>query len=275
MHKLSRTKLLSIAMKLLVLLLIAKVFSLALWWYLPSDGIELNAKKSYQVKYQRVNFKNMLVRVKSPVDEMSTEQRLQQAPAYSINSLLLKGLYGSSFHGFAIVAQKTSASKTTIVEVGEIYAGYTLKEIALDNVIFSKSGKDYILKLKESSKTDYSRAVSKVHSKNINKYGEYRVSKTDIHYYSKNPNKIWKDIAIAPVKKNGKITGFKVNRIKVNSKMAMLGLKKGDIIIEANNIKLSSFKDAINLYKNINKIDTIALIVLRNNQEKEIIYEIH
>jgi len=276
MYKASNTKLLSIAMKLLILILITKVISLALWWYLPSDGVELNAKKSYQVKYQRVDFKNMIKRAKSESSgSVTAEQTQQQTPAYSINSLVLKGLYGSKFNGFAIVAQKSSASNTTIVAVGESYGGYKLKEIELNDVIFTKAGKEYILKLQENSKTNFSNAVKRVKKSLVNDEGEYRVSKSDIHYYSKNPNQIWKDIAIAPVKKNGKITGFKVNRIKANSKMAMLGLEKGDIIIEANNIKLSSFKDAINLYKNINKIDTIALIVLRNNQEKEIIYEIH
>ena len=46
-----------------------------------------------------------------------------------------------------------------------------------------------------------------------------------------------------------------MTRIKPNSKMAQLGLKKGDIMIRANNIKLTSFNDAIKLYKKIDKID--------------------
>ncbi|MDQ7068989.1 MAG: PDZ domain-containing protein [Sulfurimonas sp.] len=71
------------------------------------------------------------------------------------------------------------------------------------------------------------------------------------------------------------MVGFKVNRIKANSKMATLGLQKGDVITKANNIELKSFKDALDLYKKIDKIETISLVILRNNQEREIIYDIH
>ena len=276
MQKPSNIKLLAIVTKLLILLLVAKIIALGVWWYLPSDGVELNASKSYLVKYHRVDFRDMLGRAK--VQSASSPQEKQDraaSPSYSINSLVLKGLYGNRINGFAIVAEKISTKKTTIVAVGEIYQGYKLKEIELDHVIFTKLGKDYLLKLEKSSKQDFSHSLKRIHSENANDESEHRVSKKDINFYSKNPNQIWKDIAIAPVKRNGKIEGFKINRIKRGSKMDMLGLKKGDVIIEANNIKLSSFKDAINLYKNINKIDTIALTVLRNNQEKEIIYEIH
>jgi len=270
MQKISTNRVISIVTTLFVLLLVAKLLSLVLWWFLPSDGVELNAKNSYQVKYQRVDFKNMLIRTK-----VIAPQKKKVATAYSINSLLLKGLYGSQFNGFAIVAKKSSPKKTTIVSVGEAYSGYRLKEIQLQGVIFTKGGKEYLLAL-ESRLTPQSKStIKRVKSSDSDIVSEHSVSKEDIHYYSKNPSKIWKDIAIDPLKKDGKIVGFTVRRVKPHSKMAALGLKKGDVIIRANNIKLTSYRDAIQLYNNIDKIDTIELVVLRDNQEKEIIYEIH
>ena len=272
MQKLSNTKLLSVISLLLVLLLVAKLISVALWWYLPSEGVELNAKKSYQAKYQRVQFSNMLIYSKVPQKE---ETAKVQTTAYSINSLILKGLYGSRFSGFAIVAKKIAPKKTTIVAVGEEYAGYKLKEIELSQVIFTKSSKDYILALEKSDNKKFSKAVKRVKRDSVLQEDEHIVTKQDIKRYSNNPSQIWKDISIAPLKRNGKIEGFKINRIKAGSKMAELGLKRGDVIIRANNVKLSSFNDALKLYKDIDKIETISLVVLRNNQEKEIIYEIH
>ena len=215
----------------------------------------------------------------NPVKQSTQESRPQEttgAPVFSIDSLVLKGLYGSRLNGFAIVAKKSAQTKTTIVSVGEVYAGYRLKSINASNVIFTKNAKEYILKLNKSSSAHLRQhkrpTASNAGSEEIN---EASVSREDIQRYSKNPAQIWKDIAIAPVKRSGKIVGFKVNRIKAGSKMATLGLKKGDIIIKANNVVLSSFRDAIKLYQNINKIDTIALVVMRNRVEKEIIYEIH
>ncbi len=275
MQKISSNKLISNVTTLFTLLLLAKLISLVVWWFLPSEGISLNAKKSYQATYQRVDFKNMLARAQVKKSTTTAQAQTNNTSAYSINSLILKGLYGNQTHGFAIVAKKSAVKKTTIVSIGEVYAGYKLKEILLDKVIFTKSGKEYVLKLASSSKSDLSKSVTRVKQQNSADMNEHSVSKQDINFYSKDPSRIWKDIAIDPVKKNGKIEGFRVRRIKPNSKMAELGLKKGDIIIKANNIRLSSFRDAIKLYKNIDKINTIELVVLRNNQEKEIIYEIH
>jgi len=275
MQNLSNTKLLPVLVKLFVLLLVAKIIGLIVWWYLPSESVELNAKKSYQAKYQRVDFKNMLVREKV-VQETKTQEQASDT-AFSINSLILKGLYGRKFSGFAIVAKKSSPKKTTILSVGEVYAGYKLKEIALQKVYFTKGGKEYALALPKTSQKSYIKhARRSQHSVNANDTeSEKTVTKQDIKYYSSNPSRIWKDIAIAPVKRGRKIVGFKINRIKRGSKMATLGLQKGDIMIRANNIPLTSFNDAINLYKKIDTIDTIAIVVLRNNEEKEIIYEIH
>ncbi|MDQ7067484.1 MAG: hypothetical protein Q9M40_05685 [Sulfurimonas sp.] len=47
MQNLSNAKLLSTITKLLILLLIAKIIGILVWWYLPSEGVELHVKKSY------------------------------------------------------------------------------------------------------------------------------------------------------------------------------------------------------------------------------------
>jgi type II secretory pathway component PulC len=66
-----------------------------------------------------------------------------------------------------------------------------------------------------------------------------------------------------------------VTKIKQGSKFSELGLKVGDIILKANGLELKSYKDAIKIYQNIDKLDTIVLLVKRGKQEKEIIYEIN
>jgi type II secretion system protein C len=266
MQKLSNTKFIAVVSKLLILLLIAKVISLVLWWYLPSEGVELNAKKSYQAKYQRVNFSNMLIYSKVP-DAAPTRTK-----AYNINNLILKGLYGSRHNGFAIIAKKASPNQTTIVAVGEVYEGYKLKEIDLNQVIFTKASKDYVLSLAESKSSKLSNAITPVQT--TGDESQKQVTRGEIQHYVSNPSQIWKEIAIQPLNRGGKLVGFEIRRVKPNSKMASLGLQKGDIITKANNIRLSSVNDAIKLYKDIDKIDTLALTIERNQEEREIIYEI-
>jgi len=270
MMLLSNSKLLNVGVKLLSLVLVAKVIALVLWWYLPSEGVDLKLQNSYRTKYQRVDFSHMLASIKQ---QFHKTKKKRVVNALSINSMVLSGLYGNKHNGFAIVAKKSSPKKTKIVAIGESFEGYTLKDILSDGVVFSRASKEYILKLKSVKTKPMNRYIQKVKPKE-SANSEYDVSKKDIDYYSSHPSQIWKDIAISEIRKHGKITGFRVNRIRKNSKMAMIGLQVGDVIIRANNVDLKSYRDALNLYNDIDKIDTIDLIVLRNNQEKEIIYEI-
>ncbi|MEA3228739.1 MAG: site-2 protease family protein [Campylobacterota bacterium] len=285
MKKISNKTLLNIVTKLLVLALIAKALSLALWYYLPNDSVELQVTNSYQPKYQRVDFKNMIektdIRKKEPKHER--KKMVVKKSGISITNMILKGLYGTNEKGFAIVALKSAPKKTTIISVGEIYSGYTLKYINPDGIIFEKESKEYILNLlvvKNSSsiqkvkRTKYSKNVNK--ALNIDTSDEPReVTRADIAFYAKNPKQIWRDISIREVKERGKIIGFKITKISKKSKFATLGLKRGDLIIKANNIKLTSYRDAIKLYNNINQIDTMQIVVIRDQQEKELIYDIH
>ena len=280
MSKLSNSALLRIFTKILVLLVIAKALSLALLWYLPSDGIDITKKENLQPKYQRVDFKSM---VKAPkVDKVATKAEEAAAQgSIGITNMILKGLYGNANKGFIIVALKSAPNKTTIVGVEEVYSGFTLKRITINSAIFNKANKEYILNLNALKNTEsYIKKVSKsrVKARVQEEDGETvqkDVTRYDILAYAKNPKQIWKDIGIKEIKKGKKIEGFRVTRINPSSKMATLGLKKGDIIIKANNVTLKSYKDAIDIYKKIDKLDTIQIVVIRNNEEKELVYEIY
>ncbi len=272
MIKISNSYLLKILTKLLILLVVAKSISLVLWWYLPSDGVELAQKENYQPKYQRVDFKNMIKEsASSDKTQVKSGSSLGQS-SVSITNMVLKGLYGTAEKGFVIVALKSSPKKTTIVEVNESYSGFTLKAININSAIFIKNSQEYILEL-EKIKSQKS-LISRVEEQGDPSLPK-SVAKADIDYYAKNPKQIWKDISITEVKKGNKIEGFKVTKISKNSKMAGLGLQKGDIIIKANNRELKSYKDALDIYAQINDLEAIEIVVLRNNQEKELVYEIN
>jgi len=271
MNKVSNSKILQIITRLLILVALAKLLSLVLLWYLPSNGVDVKLKQNYHPFYQRVNFTNML----TPLDTQSRSyKKTKEAGEHrSITDMSLIGLYGSKNYGYAIVAMKPNLKKTSIVAVGEIYNGYTLKEINPDSVVFTKKSKEYILHFtKQKNKNAIINRVT--HHNEINN-GVADVSRSDIEFFEKNPQNIWKQIAIKEVMQDGKINGFKIMKIDKNSKFAALGLQKGDVIIRANNVDLTSYKAAMNIYKNINKLSEINLVVLRNNIEKELVYEIH
>ena len=279
MKKLSNSALISIISKLLIILVVAKSLSLLLWWYLPNDGIEIKEKYNYQPTYQRVVFNNMITQEKKTIKEIPKKV----VDSINITNMLLKAIYGTDKKAFVIVAMRNSPKKTEVIGIGEDFKGYRLKSITISTAIFEKNKKDYILLLEESksSKSLQKSYITKVRDKNrvrnITTYDDeiVEVSRKDIAYFAKNPKQIWREISIKEVREGKKIIGFKIRRIDKNSKFAMLGLKKGDLITMANNIKLESYKDAINIYNNIDKLDTIQIVVIRDNQEVELVYEIN
>jgi general secretion pathway protein C len=271
MSKLSNAGMISIVIKLLILLAVAKAIALGLWWFLPSDGIDVKNETNFKPPYQRVDFRNMLS--SSIATTMSSTVTIEQNDGISITNMLLSGLYGNKTKGFVIVALKSNPKKTSIVSVGENYAGYILKTILSDRVVFRKLGKDFVLKMNRKKLVrgaNFSSVITHVASTSV-----HNVERQDIRYYERNPNQLWKDISIMEIKDGNRLGGFKVTRVRKNSKMDKLGLQKGDIIIRANNVDLTSYKSAFDLYNNINKLKTVQIVVLRNNEEKELVYEIH
>ncbi|DAB29470.1 MAG TPA: hypothetical protein CFH84_09275 [Sulfurimonas sp. UBA12504] len=270
MIKVSNTSFLPLFAKILILLLIAKTLSLGLLWFLPSDGVELVQKSNYKPKYQRVDFENM---IKSPAESKSGGAKEGISSAVGITSMVLKGLYGTQSAGYVIVALKASLSKTSIISIGEEFEGFQLNSIAQASATFTKAGKEYTLELEKISAAG--RVSAFTQTQEVDDTLSKSVSKEDIALYAKSPQEIWKEISIVEIKNGEAIEGFKVTKITKGSKMATLGLREGDVIIKANNIELKSYKDAIEIYNGIDKLDAIQIVVIRENQEVEIVYEIH
>jgi type II secretion system protein C len=271
MKKVFNFKLLNIIETTIFLLLFAKLLSLFVWWYLPEIGVEAKNNISCVMPYQRIDFKNMLEHILVKKKEI----KKNISDIININDLILKGLYGNEKYGYVIIATKKHPNKTSIISIGESYQGYKLKSIYLDYVIFTKNCRDYILRLKQKKKNI--NRITRVSYTNKNKNTDLIkiVNRKDVTYYTHHFPEIWRDIAIDEIKQNGKLKGFIIKRIRLGSKMAQLGLQKGDIILGANNVRFSSYNDVMNLYKNIKYIDTLNLIIKRGNEEKEITYEVH
>lgn len=258
MSKISNSSVMKFIMRVIILFAVAKSISLIILWYLPKDGITQSSNKNYAAMYQKVDFKNML---------QSTKKGNIAANGTAIGHLILKAIYVTQKKGFIVVAEKSDPLQTSIVSLGEQYEGFTLNSILKQSAIFYKNNEEYVLELEETSLNEQNRDIADV--------GEIDVSKEDLSFYAKNPEKIWKEISIIELKDGQEIKGFQVKDVKKGSKFESLGLKKGDVIVKLNNVVLKSYKDVIDVYQNIGNISIIALIVLRNNQEVELVYEVN
>jgi len=270
MQKISNPLFVEVITKLFILLVIAKIISLSIWWFLPTEGVEYQQRENYKPSYQRVDFKVMLdaAPVKSGIHKQNTNAQTTQE-GINITNMILKGLYGNGDHGMAIIALKSSPQKTSVVAVGEEYSGYILKRILQESVAFVKDAKEFVLKMPKQKQVNKS-FISEMEEETYK-----QVNRADINDYVEQRKDIWKDIALEPVQDGPKLKGFKVKRINHSSKIGALGLKVGDTIIAANNTPLTSVKDVMELYKNLKSLNTLQLVVLRNSQEVELIFDIN
>jgi len=265
----------------LIIILVAKALSLVMLWYFQNEGVHYHPNSSKVPEYKRYSANNIIRSASKPdaqsaVAEPSSEEAKELA-AYgpNISNMTLKGLFKDQEGGFVIIALKAKPKDSEVIGIHDTFQGYELTRILKNGAVFDKRGAPYTLYFSKENKDISYRKKGRSKAKVQDDGGIKQVNKSDILHYAKNVKQIWKDIGIVEVKKNKKTVGFKVTRIKANTPFAQLGLRKGDIIIKANNKPMKSYKDAIAIYKGIDKLEALELIVLRNNQETEITYEIN
>lgn len=261
---------------ILIIILVAKAISLLMLWYFQSPGVHYHAGNSKMPEYKRYNVNNIINATQQPDNAGGpTSEEAQELAAYGPNiaNMVLKGLFKSKEGGLVIIAMKAKPNDSEVIGIDEEYQGYTLKKVLENGALFLKNGDTYSLYFAEDRQEQQAPPAAKRGQEGDG--GVKQVAKSDIGHYAKNVNEIWQNISIVEVKQAGKITGFKVTRIKPNTPFAQLGLRQGDIIIRANNKPMTSYKDAIAIYKGIDKLQALELVVLRNNQEMEIVYEIY
>ena len=73
----------------------------------------------------------------------------------------------------------------------------------------------------------------------------------------------------------GKTDGFLVKRINARSVLVKMGLQRGDVVKEVNNIKLDSPEKALQIFQQLREARQIAVEVERNGQPLNFAYEIN
>lgn len=194
----------------------------------------------------------------------------QKAPVYKLDKLVLKGIFDDPSLPFIAVQD---GKKVVLITKGETFKGYKLIEVHTDRAVFDKGGRHYELRFKAqkvSGKSYITNAAPEV----INEGEAVFVKRNEIRHYAKNFDEIWKNVKIKEIIKDKRLQGFRVEWVKKGSVFEKVGLRKDDIIVGANNKKFKSLSQVFKLYNNMEKIDSMKLTVIRDNQERELEYEI-
>ncbi len=267
---------------LLILLLIIKLlwFVVELVW-LPSSGVEHTEEKSSKALYYRAKL--------TPNEAPAPEKQKTVHPVKSqgsIKDIELLAIYNSSDLTVITVLHK---NKTKVLSRGDDINGFVLEGAGRNFATFSKKSKTYQISLIKNKKdannvsriksipasTGTQSSSSKAEG-DIVDAGDHRiVDKSLVEHYAKNMEEITKNIGIVEQKEGTELKGFRVTFVRRNSHFSKLGLRRGDVIKSINGQEINSYNAAMNIYKNIDKMDALSITITRGKKEMELEYEIN
>ena len=211
------------------------------------------------------------------------QQQVIDAPETRLR-LSLKGVFASSNPKQALAIIAASKGEDKIYNIGDkVSGGALLHAVYDDRIILKRKGKLETLRLPKSkldSRAIYTPPASKGSSPSsraaINNVTSSRDDQEQsIHLRKmrdtllKDPAKIWQQVRINPVMKNGAVQGYTLahNDQKL---MKALNLRKTDIITAVNGESLSDPATLYGLMASLSKQSSLELSVERNGQKQTI-----
>jgi len=267
----------------LALLIKAAWFTLSYLW-LPATGVDEKKVLSTTALFYPVKLGPVVKRaIKKP-----KKKRVVVAPVIrsKIKDIKLLAIYNSTDATVVTVVYK---KKTKVLTRGEEVNGFVLEGARSTYAIFSKDKKTYKVPLDKSKneKTATARIKTKTRIKTkkletkkpkgkIVVDGNNRiVDRSLVEYYTKNMKKMMNDIDVGEVRNGNDLEGFRIRFVRRNSDFAKLGVRRDDVIKSINGQEMNSYGAALGIYKNMQDIENLSLVVQRGNKEVELEYEIN
>ncbi|CAA6805285.1 MAG: Unknown protein [uncultured Campylobacterales bacterium] len=197
-------------------------------------------------------------------------EKKKQPKLYDINRIKLITIYIEGKKSFITFIDDREMQ---IVDLYEIYKGYTLSSLTRNYAVFTDDNQNEYLMLLIPEDDTKSKVRSKRSQKNAPVSNKV-IAKKDLQPYLNGSKDVLRDIRFSPQKESGKIIGYKIQYVKARSPLASLGLKRGDIVIELNGRTLSKMSNLMYFYGKRKSITKLDIKYIRDEQEMEINYEI-
>jgi len=253
----------------LIMVFIAKLIALGMWFFLPKRGIQMSIKSEYVMPYMRYSvdsFKLKLAKNKTVNSEVSS---------LSIDSIVLKAIYLMGDESFIVVAPKINKVKSRTIGVGEVFEGYKLTKVYSQYVIFERNYKQYKLQISKPKPSARWKNVAQKQKASVNTEEPVRrVASTEVKKAIANPTNIWKNIGLREYFSKGVSDGFKVSFVRKGTIFETLGLKVGDVIQSVNNKEMKNNAQAFKAYRELKDAKALKLGILRGKTMMELEYEI-
>ncbi len=262
-----------ITLYILLPLVVAKLlWSIALFFLSKDASLNLKNKQSYSYHYS-LNIADKFITSHTPLKEMPKEDDGEK-----LNGIRLKGTYLGGDASFIIIED---GGESKFIYIGEKFRGYRLDRVGERKVVFTKNGKNYYVLLDSESKNRISKSsnLSSPHKSDEQNSNEdstsASISRDEMKSYIKNPDKIWNNIRIQEIRKNGQLGGFRVNYVKHGSFFDKAGLRSGDVIKAIDGEEIRSLGDVMKYYTNADSLDSLSLTVERGGREIDLDFSVN
>ena len=214
--------------------------------------------------------------------QVVVQEKVIDAPETRLR-LDLKGVFASTIKNEALAIISSAKDKDKTYHIGDkVFGGALLHAVYPDRVILKRNGKLETLRLpkpKVDSKAFYnpSPPATKT-SRNSRSTGvaypaatsnQTQRLRTMRETLLKDPAKIWQQIRINPVMKNGEVQGYTLAH-NDQALMKALNLKKTDIITAVNGQSLSDPSTLYGLMGSLSDQDSLEVSIERNGQPQTI-----
>ena len=206
--------------------------------------------------------------------QVVVQQKMIDAPETRLR-LKLKGVFASTKASEALAIISSSKGKDKTYQIGDkITGGALLHAVYTDRVILKRNGKLETLRLPKSkvdSQSFYSKSAPvrvAAPSSSLNPSNQMRLRKIRDTLLNE-PAKLWQQMRINPVMKNGKIQGYSLSH-NDQALMKALNIRSTDVITSINGQSLSDPSTLYGLMNNLSKMQSLDLIIERNGQQQSV-----
>ena len=186
--------------------------------------------------------------------------------------LVLHGVFASSNPdvSMAIIAAKNGKDKSYFI--GDALPGNaTLHEVYADRVILKRLGKLETLRLKEPvSGAEINRTSSRRTSSSSRRPRSSNKLKNMQELYKTDPQKVFSQLRITPVTKDGVINGYRFSH-NDRALMREIGLTSRDIITAVNGVSVSDSGKLFAMMQDVDKLKEVNLTILRNGRTQNVV----
>ncbi|MGY5451705.1 type II secretion system protein GspC [Agarivorans sp. MS3-6] len=269
---------------LLLLCLAAYQLANITWLLIPSKSQsfswvpqQVNAvKSSAQVDLSRLTALNLFGEYQAkPQAKSVATTSTTEAPKTSLK-LTLSGLVASSDQSKALaIVEHKGKQQTYGVEESINGTKAVIKEIQIDRIILLHRGVYESLLLDPDDKSSKSSSASNNRKKTSAKSkSAVASSKVNVKEVLNDPSKLTDYIRISPVRKDGTLTGYRVNPGKNAGLFKQVGLKANDLAVALNGYDLRDNAQAMQVMQEMAELTDITVTVERNGQLQDVFFSL-